>query len=172
MSFRVQPSPLARPNRCQLFGPGSRPAIFEKMASSAADVINLDLEDSVAPDDKPEARKNIIQAIGDIDWGNKTLSVRINGLDTPYWYRDVVDLLENAGDRLDQIMIPKVGCAADVYAVDALVTAIETAKGRTKPISLEVIIETAAGFANAREIAGGSPRLQSLHLGAADFAAR
>lgn len=171
MSFRIQPAPVARPNRCQLFGPGSRPAIFEKMAASAADVINLDLEDSVAPDDKSQARKNIIEAIGDIDWGRKTLSVRINGLDTPYWYRDVVDLLENASDRLDQIMIPKVGCAADLYAVDALVTAVERAKGRTKPISFEVIIESAAGIAHAEEIAAASPRLQAMSLGAADFAA-
>ncbi len=83
MSFLVQPAPVARPNRCQLFGPGSRPAIFEKMAASAADVINLDLEDSVSPNDKAAARKNIIEAIGEVDWGNKTLSVRINGLDTP-----------------------------------------------------------------------------------------
>ena len=171
MSFRIQPSPPARPNRCQLFGPGSRPAIFEKMAGSAADVINLDLEDSVAPDDKPQARKNIIEAIGDVDWGNKYLSVRINGLDTPFWYRDVVDLLEQAGDRLDQIMIPKVGCAADVYAVDALVTAIEAATGRAKPISFEVIIESAAGIAHVEEIAAASPRLQAMSLGAADFAA-
>jgi malyl-CoA/(S)-citramalyl-CoA lyase len=171
MSFRIQPAPVARPNRCQLFGPGSRPAIFEKMAASAADVINLDLEDSVAPDDKAQARKNIIEAIGDIDWGRKTLSVRINGLDTPYWYRDVVDLLENASDRLDQIMIPKVGCAADLYAVDALVTAVERAKGRTKPISFEVIIESAAGIAHVEEIAAASPRLQAMSLGAADFAA-
>ena len=171
MSFRIQPTPVARPNRCQLFGPGSRPAIFEKMAASAADVINLDLEDSVAPSDKDSARENIIKAISDVDWGNKTLSVRINGLDTPYWYRDVVDLLEKGGDRLDQIMIPKVGCAADIYAVDALVTAIETAKGRSKPISFEVIIESAAGIAHVEEIAAASPRLQAMSLGAADFAA-
>ncbi|HQU68470.1 MAG TPA: L-malyl-CoA/beta-methylmalyl-CoA lyase [Albidovulum sp.] len=171
MSFRLQPAAPARPNRCQLFGPGSRPALFEKMAASAADVINLDLEDSVAPSDKPEARKNIIQAIGDVNWGNKHLSVRINGLDTPFWYRDVVDLLENASDRLDQIMIPKVGCAADVYAVDALVTAIEAAKGRKKRIGFEVIIESAAGIAHVEEIAASSPRLQAMSLGAADFAA-
>ena len=171
MSFRVQPSPPARPNRCQLFGPGSRPAIFEKMAASAADVINLDLEDSVAPDDKAEARRNIVAAIGDVDWGTKTLSVRINGLDTPFWYRDVVDLLENASDRLDQIMIPKVGNAADIYTVDALVSSIEAAKGRKKRISLEVIIETAAGIAHVEEIAAASPRLQAMSLGAADFAA-
>ncbi len=171
MSFRVQPQPPARPNRCQLFGPGSRPAIFAKMAASDADVINLDLEDSVAPDDKPEARRNIVDAIGDVDWGNKHLSVRINGLDTPFWYRDVVDLLENASDRLDQIMIPKVGCAGDLYAVDALVTAIEAAKSRTRPIAFEVIIETAAGIAHVEEIAAASPRLQAMSLGAADFAA-
>ena len=171
MSFRQQPLPPARLNRCQLFGPGSRPALFAKMAASAADVINLDLEDSVAPADKDQARANIIAAINDIDWGTKTLSVRINGLDTPFWYRDVVDLLEQAGDRLDQIMIPKAGCAADIYAVDALVTAIERAKGRTKPIAFEVIIESAAGICHVEEIAAASPRLQAISLGAADFAA-
>ncbi len=171
MSFRVQPAAPARPNRCQLFGPGSRPAIFEKMAASAADVINLDLEDSVAPADKDEARRSIIAATHDIDWGAKYLSVRINGLDTPFWYRDVVDLLENASDRLDQIMIPKVGSAADVYAVDALVSAVEAAKSRTKRISLEVIIETSAGISHVEEIAASSPRLQAMSLGAADFAA-
>ncbi|MBK5924321.1 CoA ester lyase [Rhodovulum sulfidophilum] len=171
MSFRIQPTPVSRPNRCQLFGPGSRPAIFEKMAASAADVINLDLEDSVAPDDKSSARANVIQAIGDIDWGTKTLSVRINGLDTPYWYRDVVALLEQASDRLDLIMIPKVGCGADLYAVDALVTAVERATGRSKPLGFEVIIESAAGIAHVEEIAAASPRLQAMSLGAADFAA-
>ncbi len=171
MSFKIQPAPAARLNRCQLFGPGSRPAIFEKMAASAADVINLDLEDSVAPTDKDQARKNVIEAIGDVDWGTKTLSVRINGLDTPFWYRDVVDILENASDRIDQIMIPKVGCAADLYAVDALVTAVEAAKGRTKPIKFEVIIESAAGISHVEEIAAATPRLEAMSLGAADFAA-
>ncbi len=171
MSFRLQPAPVARPNRCQLFGPGSRPALFEKMAASAADVINIDLEDSVAPSDKDSARANVIAATHDVDFGSKTLSVRINGLDTPYWYRDVVGLLEQASDRLDQIMIPKVGCAADIYAVDALVTAVEAAKGRQKPINFEVIIESAAGIAHVEEIAAASPRLVAMSLGAADFAA-
>jgi malyl-CoA/(S)-citramalyl-CoA lyase len=171
MSFRIQPAPISRPNRCQLFGPGSRPAIFEKMATSAADVINLDLEDSVAPDDKATARRNVIEAIGDVDWGSKHLSVRINGLDTPYWYRDVVELLENASERLDQIMIPKVGCAEDIYAVDALVTAVERARGRQKPIAFEIIIESAAGLAHVESIAAASKRLQAMSLGAADFAA-
>ncbi len=171
MSFRIQPSAPPRPNRCQLFGPGSNTKLFPKMAASAADVINLDLEDSVAPTDKDSARGNVIEALNSVDWGNKYMSVRINGLDTPYWYRDVVDVLEQSGDRLDQIMIPKVGCAEDVYAVDALVTAIERAKGRTKPISFEVIIESAAGIARVEAIAASSPRLQAMSLGAADFAA-
>ena len=171
MSFRTQPAAPARPNRCQYFGPGSRPEYFEKMAGSAADVINLDLEDSVAPDEKARARENVIAATHGIDWGGKHLSVRVNGLDTPFWYRDVVGLLENASERLDQIMIPKVGNAADVYAVDALVTAIEAAVGRSKRIGFEVIIETAAGISHVEEIAGSSPRLQAMSLGAADFAA-
>ena len=171
MSFHPQPAPISRPNRCQLFGPGSRVSLFEKMAGSAADVINLDLEDSVAPSDKDQARENIISATHEVEWNNKTLSVRINSLDTPYWYRDVIDLLEKASNRLDQIMIPKVGNAADVYAVDALVTAIETAKNRTKSIALEVIIESAAGISNLQEIASSSPRLVAMSLGAADFAA-
>ncbi|WP_265500622.1 L-malyl-CoA/beta-methylmalyl-CoA lyase [Paracoccus beibuensis] len=171
MSFRTQPLPPARLNRCQLFGPGSRPALFAKMAASAADVINLDLEDSVAPADKAQARGNIIRAIDDVDWGTRTLSVRINGLDTPFWYRDVVDLVEQAGDRLDQIMIPKAGCAADIYAVDALVSAIESAMGRTRRLAFEVIIESAAGVCHVEEIAASSDRMQAISLGAADFAA-
>ncbi len=171
MSFQIQPASPSQPNRCQLFGPGSRPAIFEKMAASKADVINLDLEDSVGPDDKSEARQNVIDALNDINWGSKTVSVRINGLDTPFWYRDVVDLLEKSGDRIDQIMIPKAGNASDIYAVDALVSSIETAMNRKKPINFEVIIETAAGLAHVNEIAAASPRMRAMSLGAADYAA-
>ena len=171
MSFTIPKSPPARPNRCQLFGPGSRPELFPKMAASAADVVNLDLEDSVPPADKAAARANIVKAISAVDWGTKTLSVRINGLDTEFWYRDVVDLLEQGGERLDLVMIPKAGTAADLYAVDALVTAIEAAKNRTKKLGFEVIIETALGFQNVAEIASASPRMQAMSLGAADFAA-
>ena len=171
MSFRIQPAPVARPNRCQLFGPGSRPALFEKMAASAADVVNLDLEDSVAPNDKDTAREAIIDATHSVDWNTKALSIRINGLDTPYWYKDVVDVLERGSDRIDLIMIPKVGYAEDLYAVDALVTAIERAKGRKKPIGFEIIIETAAGAQNVDAIAQSTPRLQSMSFGVADYAA-
>jgi malyl-CoA/(S)-citramalyl-CoA lyase len=171
MSFTIPPQAPGRPNRCQLFGPGSRPELFEKMAASQADVVNLDLEDSVAPADKAAARANVILAINAIDWGRKTLSVRINGLDSGFWYRDVVDLLEQAGERLDLIMIPKCGNAKDLYAVDALVSSVEAAQGRSKRVGFEALIETAPGFAHVEAIAAASPRLQTMHLGAADFAA-
>jgi malyl-CoA/(S)-citramalyl-CoA lyase len=171
MSFTIVEQAPPRLNRSELAVPGSSPQMFEKAAKSAADVIFLDLEDAVAPDQKEQARKNIIQAVNDIDWGSKMLSVRINGLDTHYMYRDVVDLIEQAGDRVDLIMIPKVGTAADVYAVDMLVTQAETAKGRKKRIGFELIIETALGMANIHEIAKASRRNESLHFGVADYAA-
>lgn len=171
MSFTLQPPAPARPNRCQLFVPGSRMEIFEKAAASAADVVNIDLEDSVSPNDKDQARKNAIEGINDIDWGQKTLSVRINGLDTPFWHRDVIDVLEQTNGRLDLFMIPKAGNAKDIYAVDALVTAVEATGDHGKQIGFEAIIETAPGLKNCDEIAAASPRLQALSLGAADYAA-
>jgi malyl-CoA/(S)-citramalyl-CoA lyase len=171
MSFTIVEQCQPRLNRSELAVPGSSPQMFEKAAKSGADVIFLDLEDAVAPDQKEAARKNVIQAINEIDWGTKILSVRINGLDTQYMYKDVVDVLEQAGDRLDLIMIPKVGTAADVYAVDMLVTQVEAAKARKKRIGFELIIETALGMANIHEIAKASKRLESLHFGVADYAA-
>lgn len=171
MSFYAIEPARARLNRSELAVPGSQPDLFEKAASSAADVIFLDLEDAVAPDEKGQARANIIEAVQDIDWGTKTLSVRINGLDTHYMYRDVVDVLEQTGDRLDMIMIPKVGTASDVYALDMLVTQIETACVKKKKIGFELIIETALGMQNVNEIAAASRRNESLHFGVADYAA-
>ena len=171
MSFTTVEQAEPRLNRCELAVPGSSPRFFEKAAASDADVIFLDLEDSVAPDDKAQARRNVIAAINDVDWGEKTLSVRINGLDTHYMYRDVVDVLEQTNGRLDLIMIPKVGTAADVYALDMLVTQIETAMGHEKRVGFEMIIETALGMANVDAIAGASRRNESLHFGVADYAA-
>ncbi len=122
-----------RLQRSELAVPGTNPGMFEKAANSNADYIFLDLEDAVAPGDKTQARKNVIEALNDIDWRGKgkTISVRINSLDTHYMYRDLVDVVEQAGDRLDTILIPKVGVAADVYMVDAMLTQIETAQGYT-----------------------------------------
>ena len=170
--FTVEPAP-ARLNRSELAVPGSQPQLFEKAAKSAADVVFLDLEDAVAPDDKVQARKNVIAALNDIDWRGtgKTVSVRINGLDTHYMYRDVVEVLEQSSDRLDLIMIPKVGTASDVYAVDMMVTQIEAAKGRKKRVGFEMIIETALGMQNIHAIAAASKRNESLHFGVADYAA-
>jgi malyl-CoA/(S)-citramalyl-CoA lyase len=171
MSFTLVEQAPARLNRSELAVPGSSPQFFEKAAKGAADVIFLDLEDAVAPDDKPQARKNIIAALNDIDWGKKTIALRINGLDTHYMYRDVVDVLEQGGERLDLIMIPKIGTAADVYALDMLVTQIEAATGRKKRIGFELIVETALGMANIESIASASKRLESLHFGVADYSA-
>ena len=171
MSFHSIEPATARLNRSELAVPGSAPQMFEKAARSSADVVFLDLEDAVAPPEKEKARRNIIEALNDLDWGTKTLSVRINGLDTHYMYRDVVDVVEQAGERLDLIMIPKVGTAADVYALDMLVTQIEDAKGYAKRIGFEHIIETALGMQNIADIAAASKRNESLHFGVADYAA-
>ncbi len=171
MSFTVPEPVPARLNRSELAVPGSRTEFFEKAAKAPVDAVFLDLEDAVAPADKKHARKNVVEAINDIDWGDKTLSVRINGLDTHYMYRDVVDVLEQADETLDLIMIPKAGTAADIYALDMLVTQIETAKGRKKRIGFEMIIESALGMANIDEIAAASSRNESLHFGVADYAA-
>jgi malyl-CoA/(S)-citramalyl-CoA lyase len=170
MSFTSIEPATARLHRSELAVPGSNTALFDKAAKSAADIVFLDVEDAVAPDDKAQARRNIIQGLNDIDWGSKTMMVRINGLDTHYMYRDVVDILE-ACPRLDMILIPKTGVAADVYAVDVLVTQIETAMKRTRRIGFEVLIETALGMANVESIAQSSKRLEAMSFGVADYAA-
>ena len=171
MSFHLVEQATPRLHRSELAVPGSQPKLFEKAAASQADVIFLDLEDAVAPNDKEQARKNIIEALNDIDWSGHTMTVRINGLDTHYMYRDVIDVIEQAGSNLDMIMIPKVGTAADVYALDMLVTQVEDAMGHDKRIGFSLIIETALGMANIHEIAGASPRNEALHFGVADYAA-
>ncbi|HXV36237.1 MAG TPA: CoA ester lyase [Myxococcota bacterium] len=171
MSHTIVKPCTARLNRSEQAVPGSNPTFMEKASKGSADVVFLDLEDAVAPDEKEQARKYVIEALHELDWSGKTVSVRINGLDTHYMYRDVVDVMEQAGDKLDLIMIPKVGTAADVYMVDALVNQIEIAKGYTKRIGFEMIIETALGMQNVHEIARASTRNESLHFGVADYAA-
>ena len=162
-----------RLQRSELAVPGSNPALFAKAAASDVDYVFLDLEDAVAPGDKEQARRNVIEGLRDIDWRGlgKTISVRINGIDTHYMYRDVVDVVEQAGEHLDTILIPKVGVAADVYMVDAMVSQIEEAMGLTNPIGIEVVIETTLGMANVEAIATSSPRLEAMHFGVADYAA-
>ena len=165
----------ARPRlqRSELAVPGSQPALFEKALASEADYVFLDLEDAVAPADKEPARKHVVAALLEHDWRGrgKTVCVRINGIDTHYMYRDVVDVVEQAGHRLDGVLVPKVGVPADVYLVDALLTQIEAARGISHRIGIEVLIETALGMANVEAIAQGSRRLEAMHFGVADFAA-
>ncbi len=170
---RFEPA-KARLQRSELAVPGSNPRMIEKALACAADYVFLDLEDAVAPDDKEQARKNVIEALNDLDWKNsgKTVSVRINGLDTHYMYRDVVDVIEQAGRNLDTILVPKVGVPDDLYTVDVLVTQIEEAKGIEHRIGLEALIETALGMANVERIAAArGTRLEALHFGVADYAA-
>ncbi len=171
MSFLEIKQAPARLNRSQLFVVATRPETFEAAAASEADVIMFEIEDAVPPDEKPQARKNIIEALNEIDWGQKSISMRINGLDTPYMSRDLVDILEAPSERLDLVLIPKAGTAADIYAVDTLVTQIEQAMGREKKLGFQIMIETALGMANIREIAAASRRNDSLHLGENDYAA-
>ncbi|GAP36712.1 CoA ester lyase [Piscinibacter sakaiensis] len=170
MSFTLIEPATPRLHRSELAVPGTRTELFDKAAASAADIVFLDLEDAVAPDDKPQARRNVVQALNELDWGSKTTMVRINGLDTPYMYRDVIDVVE-ACPRLDMLLIPKVGTAADVYAVDMLVTQIEQAHGRAKRLGFEVLIETALGMAHVEAIAQASRRLEAMSFGVADYAA-
>ena len=162
-----------RLQRSDLAVPGSNPALFEKAAASDVDYVFLDLEDAVAPGDKVQARRNVIEGLRDIDWRGlgKTISVRINGIDTHYMYRDVVDVVEQAGEHLDTILIPKVGVPADVYMVDAMVSQIEEASGLTGKIGIEALIETTLGMVNVEAIATSSPRLEAMHFGVADYAA-
>ncbi len=175
MSHTLYQAAVQRVQRCELAVPGSNPGMFEKALKSGADFVFLDLEDAVAPDDKIQARKNVIQAINDLDWKAHgiTLSVRINGLDTQYMVRDVVDLVEQAGHKLDTILIPKVGVHADVYMVEAMLSQLEMQQGLTNQIRTEALIETALGMANVEDIArhGAAGRLEALHFGVADYAA-
>jgi len=157
--------------RSMLFVPGSRPAMFAKAAASQADAVCLDLEDSVLPDDKVTARANVVRALQEIDFGPRVRMVRINSLDTEYADRDLMDVLEAAGERVDLVMVPKVGSAADVTFVADVIARIEDARTLPNRIGIEAQIESAAGFLYVREIASASPRLESLIFGPGDFAA-
>ena len=174
MSHTQYPVVRQRLQRSELAVPGSQPDLFEKAAGSAADYVFLDLEDAVAPAEKEQARSYVIEALNEIDWRGrgKTISVRVNGIDTHYMYRDVVDVLEQAGPHVDTLLVPKVGVPADVYLVDALVSQIEEAMGLERGrIGIEILIETTLGMANVEAIARGRGRLEAMHFGVADYAA-
>ena len=173
MSHKFYKPAKSRLQRSELAVPGSSPKMFEKALNSNADYIFLDLEDAVSPNDKIAARGNIIKALKEINWKDKgkTISVRINSLDTHYMYRDLVEIVEQAGNDIDTILLPKAGTASDVYMVDCLLTQIEENKKIKHKIGIECLIETALGMSNIKEIAKSSERLEALHFGVADYAA-
>lgn len=161
-----------RRSRSMLFVPATRWNMIEKSAASEADAICLDLEDSVAADEKAAARAQVIRALREIDFGPRTRMLRINALDTPFAYRDLIMIAEEVGAQLDLVMLPKTSGPADVQFVDTLLTQIELAQGlELGRIGIEAQIETAAGCLHAGEIAGASSRLEALIYGPGDFAA-
>ncbi|HLK64548.1 MAG TPA: CoA ester lyase [Bryobacteraceae bacterium] len=157
--------------RSMLFVPAARWDMIQKAAASAADAVCVDLEDSVPVDAKPASRATAIRAFTEIDFGTRRRILRINGLDTPFAYRDLIEVVEAAGDRLDLIMLPKASSSDDVAFVDKLLTQIEMHRGFSRHIGIEAQIETAAGFVWLREIARASPRLEALIFGPGDYAA-
>src|SRR5678815_2842264 len=164
-------SPTDRLERSMLYVPASRPNMIEKAAGSDADAVCIDLEDAVAGDEKAASRANVIRAFRELDFGGKLKAFRINGLDTPFAYRDLIEVVEAAGDRIDVVMMPKANLPQDVRFVCMLLTQIELAKGFERQIGLEVQIESAKGFVWLREIAEASPRVQALIFGPGDYSA-
>ena len=177
MSHRPTPEPSRRLRRCLLAVPASSMKMMTKALTTEADAVFLDLEDAVAPNEKDTARSLAIEALTSMDWrGNaKTISLRVNGLDTDWTWRDITAVVEAAGKHIDTIILPKVGGPEDLYAVDMLISQIARSCGFAPP-GLEALIETAAGVNNLEAIARynrdmGSMRLEAMHFGAGDYAA-
>lgn len=165
------PDPALRPNRSQLIVPGIRPELFVKAVRSDADVMVLDLEDSVAGGDKAQARRNVVDALQSLDFGAKTVSVRVNALDDPAFESDIRSIVEAGAGRLDLVMVPKIGTVVDVKRVESAIAAIE-AEARIAPrLGIELLIESARGMMNVEAIAGASKRVEALHFGPGDYAA-
>ena len=177
MSHRRVPVSSPRLRRCLLAVPASSMKMMTKALTTDADAVFLDLEDAVSADEKVAARQTAISAIRDLDWKGhgKTISLRVNGLDTIWTTGDLIEVIQAAGDKLDTVILPKVGGPEDLYAIDVITTQIAASHGFA-PVGLEGLIETAQGVARLDEIAGynnqiGSLRLEALHFGAGDYAA-
>ena len=152
--------------------PASKWKMVERGPLSGADLFFLDLEDAVAPDSKGNARKNVVRAVNELDWQGRPTLYRMNSFDTPYFYRDVIEVVEEAGDRLDLILVPKVERPENLAALDTLLTSVELNTGLEKnKVKLEAQIETALGLTNIDAIARATPRLEALHFGPGDYAA-
>lgn len=159
-----------RVRRTELSCPGGSPKMAARAAASAADEVILDLEDSVAPSAKESARAAVVEAIRTLDWGDKVVAFRPNGFTSPWAYRDIIEVVEGAGDRLDVMMIPKVNGPEEIHYADLLLTQIEARIGRRRPIRIEALIESAAAVLRAHEIARASERMESLCFGIGDYA--
>jgi citrate lyase subunit beta / citryl-CoA lyase len=159
------------PRRSVLSIPGSSPKMLAKGPNLGADMVFLDLEDAVAPLEKEAARDNVVKAVNEQDWGDTVLCVRVNAWDTKWTYRDVIHVVENCTERLDELMLPKVQSAAEVIALDLLLSQIEETTGRKERVGIEPQIETARGLINVEEIGAASDRLETIVFGPADFAA-
>lgn len=162
---------MLHPQRSVLSVPGSRPEMFEKALRSNADLVFLDLEDSVVETAKSEARRHVLWALRELDWRGRPRVVRINPLRSPHCYRDLVELVEGAGNRLDIVIVPKVEGPADVQAISLLLDQLEMAGGIGHRIQLEAQLETASGILHAAAIAAAGDRLRSLVFGPGDYAA-
>ncbi|NOR26351.1 MAG: CoA ester lyase [Desulforhopalus sp.] len=160
-----------KPRRSNLSVPGHVKKMHGKASVSNADVIMLDLEDSVPIDEKEKARAQVIQSLLDLDWSRKTVTVRINSLDTPFAYRDLLEVVENAGNILDAIVIPKVNSPGDISFTDRMLDGIEMNKGLSSYLGIEASIETAEGLLRSADIARESHRLKTLVFGIADYSA-
>lgn len=161
-----------RASRSLLAVPATQRKMVEKALASEADGVFLDLEDAVAPDSKPDARKDVIYALGEMGWGGKPAIYRANALDTPYFYRDLIEVVEEAGAHLDAILIPKAQRPEDLYVVHTFLTQLEVATGlEPGGIKIEAQIESAEGLTNIDDIARATDRLEALHFGPGDFAA-
>ena len=160
-----------RLERSILLVPASNWGMIQKTAAAQADAVCIDLEDAVAPSEKEASRANVIRAYKELDFGRKLRLFRMNGLDTYFAYRDLVEIVEAAGDKIDLIVVPKVNRPEDIYFVETLLSQIESYKGFERPIGIEALIETAAGCVNIREIAAASPRLEGFVYGSGDYAA-
>lgn len=160
-----------RLERSILLVPASNWNMIQKTAASQADAVCIDLEDAVAVGEKETSRANIIRAYRELDFGRKLRMYRINGLDTCFAYRDIIEIVEAAGDKIDLIVVPKVNRPEDIYFVETLLSQLESYKHFERPIGIEALIETAAGCVNIKEIAACSTRLESFIYGSGDYAA-
>ena len=160
-----------RPRKVQLAVPGFSERMIRKSAEAGSDHVFLDLEDATAPNAKDDARKLVVELLNELDFGRTVRCVRINDLKTRWAYKDIVDLVKGAGDRLDTIMLPKAESARDIWFVETLLEQLELDLGLKRRIGIEALVETAAGMMNVAEIAGSSPRLEALIFGVGDFTA-